>query len=330
MSIDPDAPGHRHSLTTPLLAGRLSLGRFLLAGRPVTYGPDCTESVASTTAGGRTDWPGGEPLRQEWRPMSVLVLLLGVVVALLAVLVTGLLRSHAEILRGAPRARRRSRPRGRARRARCSRHARHARWGAPPARRFPDGGRHRRRVAGRRRRLHRGRGRRAPDPARVPDERLHDVRRVLERVRRRPPLAGSRWSRLVVVTQGPEAESPARLQKFVPRDVPVVMSSAAWDAYDVPVAPYFAFVDGGSGAVVGEGAAGTWDHLPAMLDQALADAGRRVARGRRHRARAGSRAPRGARGRPAPRRGNRARRSEPLPGPGSQPGSGGARVISRA
>jgi hypothetical protein len=94
-------------------------------------------------------------------------------------------------------------------------------------------------------------------------------------------------ARLVVVTKGEEAESPARLRKFAPPGIPVVMSSAAWDAYDVPVAPYFAFVDGPSSRVVGEGAAGSWEHLAQMMEQAIADAG--IA---------------------APRRGRRARRAD--------------------
>jgi hypothetical protein len=91
-------------------------------------------------------------------------------------------------------------------------------------------------------------------------------------------------ARLVVVTKGEDAESPARLRKFAPAGVPVVMSSAAWDDYDVPVAPYFAYVDGESGTVVGEGAANTWDHVVSMCEQAIADAGltpRRRARRRR-------------------------------------------------
>ena len=95
-------------------------------------------------------------------------------------------------------------------------------------------------------------------------------------------------ARLVVVTKGEEAESPGRLRKFAPRDVPVVMSSAAWDDYDVPVAPYFAYVDGASATVVGEGAAGSWNHLSDMLAQALADAGF-DGRGRRPRRSGGSR-----------------------------------------
>jgi hypothetical protein len=80
-------------------------------------------------------------------------------------------------------------------------------------------------------------------------------------------------ARLIAVTKGQEAESPARLRKFAPPDVPVVMSTEAWEAYDVPVAPYFAFVDGESGTVVGGGAANTWEHVVSMCEQAIADAG---------------------------------------------------------
>lgn len=93
-------------------------------------------------------------------------------------------------------------------------------------------------------------------------------------------------ARLVVVTKGADDESPARLRKFVPPDVPVVMSSDAWSAYDVPVAPYFAFVDGPSGRIVGEGAAASWSHLVGMMEQALAEAGIPLAQGGRKRRRA--------------------------------------------
>jgi len=103
-----------------------------------------------------------------------------------------------------------------------------------------------------------------------------------------PRLRVPGQARLVAVTKGPEAESPARLSKFAPRDVPVVMSSAAWDQFEVPVAPYFVYVDGPSGAIVGEGAAGTWEQLGGMLEQALEDAG--LARRRRRRARDADRA----------------------------------------
>jgi hypothetical protein len=80
-------------------------------------------------------------------------------------------------------------------------------------------------------------------------------------------------ARLVVVTKGEDGESPSRLKKFAPPDVPVVMSSEAWDAYDVPVAPYFAYIDGPTGRIVGEGAAATWDGLASMMEQAVEEAG---------------------------------------------------------
>ncbi|MCJ7437472.1 MAG: hypothetical protein MUP97_06905, partial [Acidimicrobiia bacterium] len=90
-------------------------------------------------------------------------------------------------------------------------------------------------------------------------------------------------ARLVVVTKGAEAESPARLRKFTPPEVPVVMSTEAWEAYDVPVAPYFAFVDGPGAQVVGEGAANSWSQLAGMMEQAISDAGITTKRGRQRR-----------------------------------------------
>ena len=80
-------------------------------------------------------------------------------------------------------------------------------------------------------------------------------------------------ARLVVVTKGTDAESPAMVRKLAPDAVTVVMSSDAWDAYDVPVAPFFVLVDGASASVVGEGAASTWDQVTSLLHNALADAG---------------------------------------------------------
>jgi hypothetical protein len=80
-------------------------------------------------------------------------------------------------------------------------------------------------------------------------------------------------ARLVVVTKGTDTESPAMVRKLAPDAVTVVMSSDAWEAYDVPVAPFFVLVDGGSGSVVGEGAASTWEQVTSLLHNALDDAG---------------------------------------------------------
>lgn len=90
-------------------------------------------------------------------------------------------------------------------------------------------------------------------------------------------------ARLVVVTKGPGQESESRVAELAPPDVVVVMSDEAWEAYKVPVAPYFIYVDGDAGRIVGEGAAGTWEHVADLTRQALADAGlaQRRTRGRR-------------------------------------------------
>lgn len=90
-------------------------------------------------------------------------------------------------------------------------------------------------------------------------------------------------ARLVVVTRGPEAESPPRLAKFAPREIPVVMSDDAWHAYEVPGAPYFAFVDGPSGQIVGEGAGMSWNQVVSLMEQALDDVGHDRGRARSRR-----------------------------------------------
>jgi hypothetical protein len=78
-------------------------------------------------------------------------------------------------------------------------------------------------------------------------------------------------ARLVIVTKGPESESVSRIGELAPRSVPVVMSTEAWLEYKVPATPYFVYVDGPTGRIVGEGSAGTWDQVVALWSQALAD-----------------------------------------------------------
>jgi len=74
--------------------------------------------------------------------------------------------------------------------------------------------------------------------------------------------------RTVVVTHGSERESPARLRELAPVEVPVVMSSHAWEDYAVPGAPYFVLVDGG---IRGEGVATTWSALASLVSDAIED-----------------------------------------------------------
>ena len=97
-----------------------------------------------------------------------------------------------------------------------------------------------------------------------------------------PQLRVPGGARLVAVTRGNEAESPSALRKLAPPEVITVQSTDAWTAYGVPGAPYFVLVDGTSGDVVGEGAATTWEQVANLMDNAMADAGvgRRGGRGR--------------------------------------------------
>lgn len=209
--------------------------------------------------------------------MTALVVGLGTVVALLAVLVVGLLRSHAEILRalhdlgvnleeGAPS-------------AAGSRSRRRTVEGVPTPRTdgplgggvdltgaLPSGGAARVAVVGVEHRtllafLSTGCGTCGVfwDDLRAGAAAEH-------------PVPGTE-TRVVVVTQGPEAESPAQVADLAPPELVTVMTSEAWDSYDVPVAPYFVLVDGPTGQVVGEGAGTSWQQVVDLLGKAEADAG---------------------------------------------------------
>ena len=80
-------------------------------------------------------------------------------------------------------------------------------------------------------------------------------------------------TRVVVITNGPEAESPAAVADLAPPGIVTVMSDQAWDDYGVPVSPFFALVDGPTGRVVGEGSGTTWEQVVDLLAKAQADAG---------------------------------------------------------
>jgi hypothetical protein len=80
-------------------------------------------------------------------------------------------------------------------------------------------------------------------------------------------------TRIVVVTQGPELESPGAVAKLAgaDADVDVVMSTEAWTYYGIAGAPYFVLIDGPSGRVVGEGHAPAWSQVAALLGRAVED-----------------------------------------------------------
>jgi hypothetical protein len=83
------------------------------------------------------------------------------------------------------------------------------------------------------------------------------------------PVPGG--ARLVLVTRGSEAESPAAIANLAGPDLPVVMSTEAWEHYDIPYAPYFVYVSGPAGRVVGEGVAAGWEEVRKLVANAVAD-----------------------------------------------------------
>lgn len=208
---------------------------------------------------------------------------LAATVALLSVLVVGLLRSHAEILRAlhqlgidldadpaATPARRRSTTR------RAPAHPGDAQVSGRPAfdvsGELPTGGATRIAVAGARHRTLVAFLSTGCSTCGVFWEELDRVDEI--------DLAGGS-ARVVIVTAGTDAESPASVAKVAPKGVVTVMSSEAWDDYDVPVSPYFVLVDGPTSAVVGEGAGTSLAQVLELLGRAVADSGTtQPARGR--------------------------------------------------
>ena len=76
-------------------------------------------------------------------------------------------------------------------------------------------------------------------------------------------------TRLLVVVQ--ETESESRLRELAGPSLDVVASDAAWSAYDVPGSPHFVYVEGPTGRVVGEGTGPDWPAVRALMGQATAD-----------------------------------------------------------
>jgi len=86
-------------------------------------------------------------------------------------------------------------------------------------------------------------------------------------------------ARVAVVARDASEESPSLLAGMAPSDVTVVLSSAAWDAFEVPGSPYAVLVDGTSATVLGQGVARGWEQLGSLVSQHQADLGGRGAPG---------------------------------------------------
>ena len=80
-------------------------------------------------------------------------------------------------------------------------------------------------------------------------------------------------TRVVIVTKGPEREIPAEVQAKATGRVPVVMSTEAWLDYQVPGSPFFVLVDGATGHKVGQGVASHVGQLAELVRRAEHDRG---------------------------------------------------------
>ncbi len=75
--------------------------------------------------------------------------------------------------------------------------------------------------------------------------------------------------RVVAVTKDPTDESPSRLRSLSPGQTPVVMSSAAWQDYGAPAAPYFVYLEGST--ILGEGSANGWAQISSLVRDSIED-----------------------------------------------------------
>ena len=79
-------------------------------------------------------------------------------------------------------------------------------------------------------------------------------------------------TRLVVVTKGPDLEIPGEVAAQAPDGLPVVMSTEAWGDYEVPGSPFFVLIDGRSGRRIGEGVANHFHQVVELVRRAESDA----------------------------------------------------------
>ena len=78
-------------------------------------------------------------------------------------------------------------------------------------------------------------------------------------------------ARPIIVTKEAPEESTSEVARFSAGRVTTLMSSGAWEAFKVPATPYFALVDNTNATVVGEGSALNWGRVGEMVSRAISD-----------------------------------------------------------
>jgi hypothetical protein len=88
-------------------------------------------------------------------------------------------------------------------------------------------------------------------------------------------------ARIIVVVQ--DGDSLPRLRKLAGPALVVIRSDHAWSDFAVPGSPHFVYVDAATGRVAGEGTASSWNQICDLLGQATQVAGQSTASGADHR-----------------------------------------------
>lgn len=77
--------------------------------------------------------------------------------------------------------------------------------------------------------------------------------------------------RVVIVTKSAEDESLSAVRRLAPTTVTTILSTQAWRDFEVPYTPYFALIDAATGTLVGDGAAGSWQQIVSLVERSLGD-----------------------------------------------------------
>ena len=78
-------------------------------------------------------------------------------------------------------------------------------------------------------------------------------------------------ARLIVVVQ--DGDNIERMRALAGPTLTVVLSDAAWQSYEVPGSPHFVYVEGSTGRIRGQGTAATWAQVFGLMQHALGAAG---------------------------------------------------------
>jgi hypothetical protein len=81
-------------------------------------------------------------------------------------------------------------------------------------------------------------------------------------------MAGLGDTQLIIVTSGDGYEVPVNVAEVAPREIPLVMSSIAWQTYGIPGSPYFVVISGETGLITAKDRAGDWDGLLTLVRSA--------------------------------------------------------------